>query len=258
MGEGVPNERGCDEGEVSLPRRKFLSQALGLAAGALVPGAMSESWAQESGSEFAERYPEGWFFSMEDIEKIYEQEYGGEKKLQNVIRYEGGVLRGRSFREDIVIPHNFIEQICAHCSDMLAAGTATRLFRLDAFHNHLYLPHDVVERSHTGLSIQAAIDQSVRDTRLVALYHNSEHLRIPEEGTPLFELYKKRNVVGFFDGKPIEVLPLPQGKRTAADLSLQTVNPDVKFAAHKNGLFSISHRGETIRLDISLDDRHYY
>lgn len=252
----MPTEDGSEDEPQSLPRRKFLSQALGLAAGALVPPLMTESWGQEAGG--VPMYPEGWFLTPEAIAKIYDQEYHGERRLQNVIRMEGGVLRGLSFRSEIVVPSRFIEQMCAHCSDMLAAGAAAYLFRLDAFHNHLYLPPEVVEREHQNLSINAASEKAMRDPRLVALYHNYEHTPIPPKGTPAYEVYKKRNVAAYFDGRPIEILPLPESKRTAADLPMQTVNPDVKFAAHKNGLFSVSHRGETIRLDFSLGDQHYY
>jgi hypothetical protein len=241
---------------VSPPRREFLAQMLGVFAGAALPSFASEAWAEEVESRYEER---GWFYdSMEEIANIYDQEYYGEEQLKNIIRREGGELRGVYNTFEYTIPPVFIEEVCRHCSTMLDVGAAQYLFRLDAFHNHLYLPKEIAAREYRGLSDKAAVAQVFTDKRLAALYHNYEHLKFPSPGTPLLERFKKRNVVGFFDGRPLEVLPFPSDKSIKVDLPMQNMTPYVKFAAHKDGLFSITRKGETVRLDVSLDDPRYY
>lgn len=74
------------------------------------------------------------------------------------------------------------------------------------------------------------------------------------------KLYSKRNAVGYYDGRHIKILPLPKGSRTAADVpeNNSEFGPYLKFAANKNGQFSIEANDKEVRLDISFDDMKYY
>lgn len=74
------------------------------------------------------------------------------------------------------------------------------------------------------------------------------------------ELNKKRNVLGFFDGRPIEILPLPKEKSSAVSVHSKKAHdllPYPCFAAHKDGALEIEAGREKIRYDISFDDLGY-
>ena len=58
----------------------------------------------------------------------------------------------------------------------------------------------------------------VRDPGLVALYHTAEHLRVTDRKTGALnsdakKWQDKRNVIGYFDGRPNKILPAqPNGQ----------------------------------------------
>lgn len=242
-------------GSAEITRRDFLKTLIGGAAGALCFG-LEKSLAQET--EIPSRYgKDGWFFTPEKMKEIYEQEYGGDKILKNhVLKKEGkwfGVFDDREFD----VPEEFLTASLAHLKNMLEQKAAQYLFRLDAFHGHLFIPED----KHSKYASLKAFDEArllVEDKNIGVLYHNNEHLK-EDTGRESREVFQKRNVVGWYDGRPIEILPMPtKTKRTAADTLGHDLSPWLKFAANENGEFSIVMDDKETRLDFSFDDNDYF
>lgn len=92
------------------------------------------------------------------------------------------------------------------------------------------------------------------------LYHNSEHLDPTLDSTKA--LVQRRNVIGRSTGAPVEILPLPDGlgKRTAHNTPEGTTEfyAYIRFAANKDGEFTLLFGDKEIRLDLSLDDNAYF
>ena len=95
---------------------------------------------------------------------------------------------------------------------MLAVGAAKYLFPLDADHADLGIPAELWTSKYSKLPSEQIWLTLLREPRLIALYHTAEHLDIsdPKTGKVNNEARawkEKRNVLGFFDGRPIEILP---------------------------------------------------
>lgn len=256
--ENAPQENeGRKEG---MTRRKFMKLAGG---GALILGWDAEGALAQGGEPYVEsRYEKhGWFYTLEEMQKVYEREYVGEKLLQNIVRKKGEKLMGVYRGKEIVVSPQFIRRILSHLRSMLEKGAAQFLFRLDANHGHyFFVPEDIYKSSYERIGDAEAFRRAMEDQTLGILYHNSEHLDPGDKNPEAVKLYKKRNVIGWSDGRPITILPLPKGDRTSADTpgGYKELPITLDFAAHKDGEFSINVGGKEIRLDFSFDDSRYY
>lgn len=240
-----------------ISRREFLKTLIGGAAGALCFD-LKKAIAQESEMPSRWRYKEnGWFFTPEKTSEIYEQEYNGDKILKNQVFKKNdewyGLYEGKEFK----IPKEFFNATLAHFKDMLKQKAVQYFFRLDAFHGHLFVP----ENQYSRYTTLQAFDQAsilVEDKNLGILYHNSEHLKHDTDSESAY-IASRRNVLGWYDNRPIEILPLPTEKKsTAVATPGHDLSPWLKFAANKNGEFFIMFNGEEVRLDFSFDDNSYY
>jgi hypothetical protein len=95
---------------------------------------------------------------------------------------------------------------------MLAIGAARYLFPLDLDHAHLASPSDLWEKKYSKLPRDKALPALLEEPGLAALYHTAEHLttidpKTGQENTEAKAWRERRNVLGFYDGRPIEILP---------------------------------------------------
>ena len=89
------------------------------------------------------RYEDGWFYTLEEIQRAYEAEYiGPEKLLKNRIRQEEGKWIGIFKEKEVVVPQEFIDKTLENLKEILEKKTASFLFRLDAFHFHPFVAQD--------------------------------------------------------------------------------------------------------------------
>lgn len=248
------------EAKSHLSRREFL-KFLGVGGVAMLCPDVQRAIAQgilEPESRY-ERH--GFFYTLEEVAKVYEEEYYAEdKQLKNILVRRGGKLLGSFEGTEFQVPDEFIGRTLDHLKDMLEQEAAKCLFRLDAFHGHFFVSERIYEEEYPSLSREERIQKLVTDKNLGVLYHNSEHLRWDRSDPETDSLYRKRNVIGWYDGRPITILPLPAGERTAINTPdwAHDVGPFLKFAAHKGGELSIRIGGKEIRLDISFDDQSYF
>lgn len=171
----------------------------------------------------------------------------GEKQIQ-------AAQRGRRFS----LSCRFVTQTIAHLTEMLNVGAANFPFPLDADHAHLGVPVAVWQKKYADLPPDDIMPAMLEDPSLVALYHTAEHLisADPKTGKPdpkTREWKAKRNVIGYYDGRSIEILP-PHPKGAGVGL------PDAyhayggfRFLASPLGQLNIFHKSGVTVFDISLD-----
>jgi hypothetical protein len=113
---------------------------------------------------------------------------------------------------EFLIPCRFVMKATRHLKEMLAVSAAKYLFPLDADHAHLGIPAELWTSKYSKLPSEQIWLALLREPKLIALYHTAEHLDIrdPKTGKVNNEATawkEKRNVLGFFDGRAIEILP---------------------------------------------------
>jgi hypothetical protein len=214
-------------------------------------------------------YPDGWFFT--EIEKEYLVEYEEGKRLVNSIKFDDGKYVTSCNSDQIVIPEKFITSTIQIIGEMLAKGWATYLFRLDTFHGHIFVTDDHFEENYMDLNTEEMIRRFAQDQTLGFLFHNAEHLalRNPPGTGPIDpiaqEMIKNRNVIGWFTGRPLEVVRLNEEKLLGNRKSFTATIPAgyrsigiITFKANRNGAFTINHKNKTIHLDISPYECFYH
>ncbi len=251
------NKKTQDGSKKDLSRREFLN-ILGLGGAAAFCFDVQKALGQEF--PVASRYEKhGWFYTTEEMQKVYAEEYKGEKILKNIFQKSGDGYAGLVGGKELFVSEDFFKKFLEHLREMLEKKAAKFLFRLDAFHGHFFVPENVAKTEYNTMGMYSDAVLLVKDARLGVLYHNSEHLKLDNNDHETTALHAKRNVVGFWDGRPLEYLPLPERKRTAHDIpeGNSAVGPFLVFAANKDGNFSVMANNKEIRLDISFDDGYY-
>jgi len=256
------HETSREEEQVETPSRRIFLQALGVAGLSLACGGGQEVFGQELPSRYRENKG-GWFRSPEEMRKEYNQEYFGDKVLQNCFQLKEGEIVGSVSGNEFVVPQEFVDRILRHLTGMIEAGALQYIFRLDAFHGHPFIEKQILTNRYDMKNMSELEDAKilVSDGDVCFLYHNSEHLDIANCNESALEIWKKRNVIGGQSDQPLEFLPIPkENKRTAATTPNNSTDlrAYLKFAAHKDGAFAIQVGDKEIRLDLSVDDNTYY
>lgn len=93
-------------------------------------------------------------------------------------------------------------------------GAARYLLPLDADHAHLAVPVELWREKYSRTEVAQLLPQILHDPALIALYHTAEHLSITDStGSPIAAQIKQwkatRNVLGFYGGRPVRILPAP-------------------------------------------------
>lgn len=218
-----------------------------------------------AGSATAQTIPDlhPWFFTAEEIEAAYRyQEMFGER-LNNPLRARDCLFGKKKFvasyqRKEFSLSCRFIRETIRHLQAMLEIGAAKYLFPLDVDHAHLAIPSDLWEKKYSKLPRDKLLPALLEEPTLAALYHTAEHLTMNDPKTgkvnPEAKAWKeKRNVLGFYDGRPIEILPpdptglganVPQPYRSFAGFN---------FLASPKGELFIFFKSKPITFDITFD-----
>jgi hypothetical protein len=204
-----------------------------------------------------------WFFTAEEIEVAYRyQELFGER-IQRPLRARGCLLGRDSFIAtyrgmEFAAPCRFITETIRHLKEMLVTGAARYFFPLDADHAHLAVPLQLWESKYRKLSYDTLLPELVAEPALAALYHTAEHLALgdPRKGRvdPLTRRWKEnRNVVGYYDGRPIIILPPePRGIGATMPPPYYSVG-SFNFLASRQGELNLFHDRQVITFDITFD-----
>jgi hypothetical protein len=205
-----------------------------------------------------------WYFTADEIETAYRyQAYFG-RRLHNPLKpnvcYFGKSEFTASFRgREFVAPCRFIADTTRHLKLMIEKGAARYLFPLDADHAHLAIPKELWQRKYSKLSVDEVFPQILWEPELVALYHTAEHLAVRDSKSDK-EIFQtkdwqaKRNVLGYFNGGPIRILPA-RADGSAHDKLEQYENvASFYFLAHRLGEIAVPVNGGAISLDMSFDE----
>ncbi len=142
---------------------------------------------------------------------------------------------------------------------MLENGAARYLFPLDADHAHLAVPTELWAETYSKLSIGEVLPALLREPKLIALYHTAEHLKIADPtnvaaSDATAKWRAKRNVLGFFDGSAVKILPSPADGMAHALLEHYENVGTVYFLAHRLGEIVFSANAKAVTFDISFDE----
>jgi len=218
-----------------------------------------------TGLSYGQEMPDSdpWYFSAEGIRTAYRYQQSFGERLRSPVRGRDcllgkqrfvGSFRGKNFSA----PCRFVTETIRHIKEMLVAGAARYLFPLDADHAHLAIPLELWEKKYRWLPKDTLLSALLEEPTLAALYHTAEHLIVVDgntkEGNEEIKKWKeRRNVLGFYDGRPIQILPPdPRGFGVGAPASYYTVG-GFAFLASPGGELSLFMDGKAIVFDISLD-----
>ena len=218
------------------------------------------------GNEY-ERY-DGWYFTAEEVSAayLYQENYG--ERLRNPLRASSCLFRDGEFAAkygatSFAVPCSFVLQVSRHLREMIDQGAAKFLFPLDADHAHLGVPMAAWKKKYQHLPPEEVVPALIRDPGLIALYHTAEHLRVTDRKTgavnPEAKAWQeKRNVLGYFDGRPIEILPPhPTGQGVSMPEGYYSYS-GFSFLASPRGEIYLSLGTKVVTFDVALDVNHDY
>lgn len=213
--------------------------------------AWSQSWFEKTlenpGPVWTKLREDEWvLLDAEEMGATFRYHYGHGVRLHGPVRVQmkGGVIRFTVpvDGEEIEVPERFISGVRQHLLDMLKIGAARYFFFGDAGHAHLFLPEkerEVCDRfSKNAARLRCILNQD----GLAAVYHTAETLKgldayrtnptiLPPD---VREWISKRNVLGWFDGRPTEILPFDYKTVNTKSGSLAGVG-HFEFSAHRSG-----------------------
>ena len=206
----------------------------------------------------------GWYFTSTEIATAYRYQEQFGRRLRHPLKPTACSFGKSEFvasfqGKEFVAPCRFINETTRHLKQMLKNGAARYLFPLDADHAHLAVPTELWAEKYSKLSIGEVLPELLREPKLIALYHTAEHLTITDPNTGAAsgttkEWRAKRNVLGFFDGRPVKILP-PPADGLAHDRPQHYENVGtVYFLAHRLGELAFSANAKAVTFDISFDE----
>jgi len=248
-----------DEGREVLPRRthngsKWIGACLLTSLTIMVANAPNAQ---------ADALRNPWYFSAEEIGAAYQYQENYGVRIRNPLPAQACMCGKADFvgtyrQAKVYLPCQFINKVTRHLKEMLALGAARYLFPLDADHAHLGVPAEIWARKYSKLDPSQVVAALLREPALVALYHTAEHLDPVEansgESEDSVRAWKeKRNVLGFFDGRPVQVLaPHPEGFGVGMPDGYFTYG-GFNFLANHRAELMLFHADKAIPFDLSLE-----
>jgi hypothetical protein len=237
-------------------------QVLGCFVFGLVLSAAMTSTSPARSADTEYRF-DGWYFTAEQVEAAYQYQENYGERLRFALPAGECLMGKQEFvapyrRAETVLPCGFILETTRHLKEMLSLGAAKYLFPLDADHAHLGIPTDLWNEKYKHRRPEEIFPTILRETGLVALYHTAEHLKldagkngmVDKEATAWRE---KRNVLGFFDGRPTEILPPhPKGHGVGMPEGYESYGGFTFLASPRGELFLFSGQ-KVVTFDIALD-----
>ena len=208
--------------------------------------------------------PDSWYFTTGDIEVAYRYQEQFGRRLHHpinptVCHYGQQEFLATYQRKEFKVPCSFISEIKRQLRAMIEDGAARYLFPLDADHAHLAIPTEIWETKYRDRPTVDILADVLREPKLVALYHTAEHLSVidPKTGLELSQAkdwQAKRNVLGFFDGRPNKILsPNDDGSGHDKLDGFENVG-NFYFLAHRLGEIVFSIQGKSVPFDLTFDE----
>lgn len=154
-----------------------------------------------------------WFSTANEIAHAYRYQVQFGARLRNPLKPEQcsygqtdfpASYRGRQF----VVPCRFVLETTRQLKELLASGAAKYLFPLDVDHGDFGVPAEVWEAKYKMLPAEEILPKLIREPKLVTIYH-TEMRSQPDanhKDSAANNSRQKFTVVGFYDGRPNQVL----------------------------------------------------
>lgn len=197
----------------------------------------------------------GYSLKEEQVRKEYQKYYESYNRRKDRIILKEGRYIARYANKEIEVPKSFIEEFLSHLEQAKEQGYFEYLFHEDLNHCHAGMPEEHFKKGYEGLSTTEIREKSLKDPKLMHLYHSRENL------TPHNPKKKNRNFIGYFDGRKITLIhPKKENEHHTVfdyDKDEMKEHDDYKtveglliyFQTHKEGLFQLK---DGTRLDIAL------
>lgn len=204
-----------------------------------------------------------WYFTAEEMEVAYRYQESAGGRPPHPLKGRECLFGKKEFfssyrGKELLVPCRFINETIRHLKEILEQGAAKYLFPLDADHAHFALPMDIWEKRYSKLPRDKLLTALLEEPALAALYHTAEHLLMvdPQSGKGNAEVVawrEKRNVLGFYDGRSIEILPPhPTGLGVGVPKSYMSFG-GFNFLANPRGELTVFLRNKVIVFDITFD-----
>ena len=205
---------------------------------------------------------DSWYFTPEQVNAAYQYQENYGERLRSPLPAKECLMGKQDFvasyrRAEVALPCRFIHETSRHLKEMLAVGAAKYLFPLDADHAHLGIPTALWNEKYKDRRPEDIFPAILGESNLVALYHTAEHLKLGDGQNALDDEVitwkEKRNVLGFFDGRPTEILPPhPKGHGLGMPEGYQSYGGFTFLASPRGELFLFNGQ-KVVTFDIALD-----
>jgi hypothetical protein len=205
-----------------------------------------------------------WNFTSSEIEVAYRYQTEFGRRLSHPLKpagcFHGQTEFGASFQgKSFLAPCRFITETLRHLKEVLRLGATRYLFPLDTDHAHLVVPMDVWKKKYSRMPLDNVLPVLLGEPALAAVYHAAEHLTVQNLRTGDINLQakswkEKRNALGFYDGRALQILaPRADGLGRSDPAGYREVTT-FNFLAHRLGELVFSSSGQAFTIDISFDD----
>jgi hypothetical protein len=164
-------------------------------------------------------------------------------------------IHGKTF----LAPCRFITETTRHLKEISETKGGNSVSPLYADHGHLAVTSELWDKKYRKLPNDEVLPVMLRDPALVAIYHGACSLPIVERktagGTPKAKEWdKKRSVLGFYDGRAMENLPILKRGSEVNQPQHYTLFKWFYISPHPFGELVFSVKGTSMAFDISFDD----
>ena len=203
-----------------------------------------------------------WYFNSREIAAAYRYQEKFGKGLRHPLPARRCLYGAKEFstwyfEKYIALPCRFVTESLRHLREILESGAARYLFPLDLDHAHLAIPKSLWEKTYSRLPSESILPAMLKDRRMVALYHSAEHLSIQDSRTgkidsAVREWQAKRNILGFYDGRPIVILPPhPEGQGVGVPEKYYGYG-GFDFLASPHGRLAVLLENRAVIIDVTL------
>ncbi len=156
---------------------------------------------------------EPWFSTANEIAHAYKYQVQLGARLRNPLKPEQCSYGQKDFPasyrgRQLAVPCRFISETTRQLRGLLESGAAKYLFPMDVDHGDFAVPADLWAAKYKMLPAEEILPKLLREPQLVAVYHTAVH-SYPDANhgdSAANHLGQKRTVVGFYDGRPNQVL----------------------------------------------------
>jgi len=203
-----------------------------------------------------------WFFTAKEIAAAYRYQENFGARLPRPLRAQTCLFGAEDFAASyygapVRLPCRFITESLRHLREILEMGAARYLFPLDLDHAHLGISKKLWREKYSKLPGEKILPAMMEDPSLVALYHSAEHLAAldpkTKNVTPETKKWvEKRNILGFYDGKPVIILPPhPEGNGVSLPEQFHSYG-GFDFLASRHGQLGVIVEDDAVLIDITL------